>query len=98
MRKKEGHKDSTYTTLDAYQAGFLVLKGFVPSLIEEGSKVVFSFTNSDELNRALDNYHSGETVEAFKFALSIKALKSRIFSLRRNKGNHHEQGKETASP
>lgn len=73
-----------YTTLDAYQAGFLTLRSFIPKLIEQGDKVVFAFDASDSLYQAITEYNAGAMVEASRFALAIKALKSQIYSLRRS--------------
>ncbi len=82
---RDGQQVKQFTTLDAYMAGFLVLRGFTPELIEQGPKVVFSFIRTDALLDALSQYNAGATVEAVRFALTIKTLKSQIFSLRRNK-------------
>jgi hypothetical protein len=71
MRKDNDHQGTTYTTLDAYQAGFLTLK---------------VFTQSDDLLRGLADYNAGAVVEAARFAFSIKTLKSQIHSMRKNKG------------
>lgn len=65
-----------YTTLDAYQAGFLTLRSFVPKFIEQGNKVVFAFDASDSLYQAITEYNAGAMVEAERFALVIKNLES----------------------
>lgn len=74
-----------YTSLDAYLAGFLTLKGFIPKLIEQGNKVVFSFEISDKFFKTLAEYNNGAKVEALRLAVAVKSLKSQIFSLRRDK-------------
>jgi len=81
-------KDRLYTTLDAYQAGFLSLNGFIPKLIEQGDKVVFCFQAGSELFKAISEYNGGALVEASRLAFAIKTLKSQIHSLRREKGNY----------
>ena len=98
MQNEKGQRDARFTTLDAYLAGFLVLSGFKPDLIEQGPKVVFSFTKTDALLDALSQYNAGATVEAVRFALTIKTLKSQIFSMRRNKEYRYEQREETRIP
>jgi hypothetical protein len=85
LRRKEEQSEKVFTTLDAYLSGFLTLNSFIPKLIEQGDKVVFSFTSSDSLNQAIKEYNSGAMVEASRLAFAIKTLKSQIFSLRRNK-------------
>jgi hypothetical protein len=85
--KNNDLQESVYTTLDAYQAGFLTLRGFTPKLIDQNGKIVFVFTQSDKLLKELAEYNSGAVVEASRFAFAIKTLKSQIHSLRRGKDN-----------
>jgi len=87
--------DNTFTTLDAYLAGFLTLKGFVPDLIQEkANKVVFAFDVSKELHQAINEYNSGASVEAARLAFAVKTLKSQIHSMRRNKEENYEEKTE----
>jgi hypothetical protein len=81
----EVHADR-FTTLDAYVAGFLTIKGFVPDLVQEGPRVVFSFPSSPKLLETLSQYNSGALVPAAQLALATKSLKSQIHSLKMNKG------------
>jgi hypothetical protein len=85
MRKDNVQTTKIYTTLDAYQAGFLNLKGFTPKLVDQNGKIVFVFIQSDELLKELANYSSGAAVEAAMFAFTIKTLKSQIHSMRKDK-------------
>lgn len=87
--KKSKDIGNIFTTLDAYLSGFLVLKGFTPSLIpqDNGNKIVFAFHATEDLYQEITNYNTGAKVEADRFALAIKNLKSQIFSLRRRKEN-----------
>ena len=91
MLRNNEQTTKVFTTLDAYLSGYLVLKNFIPKLIEQGEKVVFSFDASDELYKTINEYNSGALVEASSLALATKALKSQIHSLRRNK--EHEFSK-----
>jgi hypothetical protein len=75
---------SIYTTLDAYQAGFLTLKNHFPDLIEQSSKVVFSFTATYTLYHDIADYNAGAVVEALRLAMAVKSQKSRIHSMRKN--------------
>lgn len=93
MKRKNEQSEKVYTTLDAYQSGFLTLKGHFPELVEEGSKIVFTFVLNEDLLKSLSDYSNGALVEASKFAFAIKALKSLIYSLRRNKGT--DNGEKT---
>lgn len=74
-----------YTTLDAYQAGFLTIHQHIPRLVTQGSKIVFVFNASSELFRDLDDYNAEATVSAIRFTLAIKSLKSQIFSKKNSK-------------
>lgn len=85
MGKNNKEVKKVYTTLDSYQAGWLLLRKHTPKLIEQGSKVVFCFDASNALYQDLDDYNSGALIEASRFAFAIKSLKSRIHSLRKNK-------------
>jgi hypothetical protein len=91
MDKGKRGFDAVFTTLDAYLSGYLTLQGFIPRLIYQGEKIVFSFDAPDELYQAISEYNYGATVEASKFAFAIKTLKSQIHSLRKNKGNMYGQ-------
>lgn len=77
--------EKVYTTLDAYQAGFLTLRGHTPDFIEQGNKIVFVFSTSEKLLKDLTDYNSGAMVEALRLAVAVKSLKSQIHSLRRGK-------------
>lgn len=89
MRKNDVQRKKVFTTLDAYLSGYLVLKECTPSLIQEdnSNKIVFVFPATEELYTEITNYNNGAKVEAVRFALAIKGLKSKIFSLRRNNVN-----------
>jgi len=89
MRREKGQEEKFYSTLDAYQAGFLTLRGNSPKFIEQGNKVVFLFPVSEKLNKDLADYISGATVQALRFSTVIKSLKSKIFSLRNGQGNDY---------
>ncbi|OHE56890.1 MAG: hypothetical protein A2Z47_10605 [Thermodesulfovibrio sp. RBG_19FT_COMBO_42_12] len=89
MKKSNNTEKKVFTTLDAYLSGFLVLKGFNPSLIpqDSGNKIIFAFHATEDLYKAITNYNTGAKVEADRLALAIKNLKSQNFSLRRRKEN-----------
>ena len=87
---KDKEQKKVFTTLDAYTAGYLFLNKFTPELIQQGSKVVFCFDATDELYQSITEYNSGARVEAVRFSLAIKNLKSQIFSMRRNKERWQE--------
>jgi hypothetical protein len=87
MKKCDAQQTNLYSTLDAYQAGFLTLNGFTPKLVDQNGKIVFVFIQSDELLQELADYNRGAVVEAARFAFTIKTLKSQIHSMRRNNEN-----------
>lgn len=88
MKKNDEQTEKVFTTLDAYTAGYLFLNDFTPELIQQGNKVVFYFDATEELYQAINNYNSGAIIEAVRFALAIKNLKSQIQSARNNKENN----------
>jgi hypothetical protein len=87
MRRDNGLVEKFYSTLDAYQAGFLTLKGYIPRLVDQNGKIVFVFAWTEELLQALAEYSTGAVVEAARFAFAIKTLKSQIHSMRKDKDN-----------
>jgi len=94
MTKNKGFNEDVFTSLDAYLSGYLTLKGFIPKLIEQGEKIVFSFEVSNELYKAITEYNAGAMVEASRLAFAIKTLKSQIHSMRKNKENKYAKEKE----
>ncbi len=88
--------NKVFTTLDAYQAGFLLLKGYLPELTEQGEKVVFVFCANEALYRDLANYAAGALVRASEFATAIKGLKAEIYALRMGKGKRYVRKKNTS--
>jgi hypothetical protein len=82
-KKEEKH----YTTLDAYRAGYLKTKGHEPVLVEEDDKVVFVFSFTEQLQEDIRNYENGASTDALRFSMAIKALKTEIHALRREKRN-----------
>jgi len=95
VRRNNGQTEKIYSTLDAYQAGFLTLRGHAPDLIPQGNKIVFVFPGTDRLYGDLSDYNGGATVEALKLAIAVKALKSQIHSMRRNNGESYGKATKT---
>lgn len=95
MKKDNGQREKVYTTLDAYQAGFLTLKGYSPKFIEQNNKIVFVFEATIDLYKEITSYNSGAMVQALTLALAVKALKSQIHSMRMN--NEKRNGQSTPS-
>ena len=91
MKRRNEQNNEIFTTLDSYISGYLTIKGFIPTLVEQSEKVVFVFDSSDALYQAIAEYNNGAIVSASQLALAVKTLKSQIHSLRRNK--EHEFSK-----
>ena len=79
MRMRNGSRND-YRTLDVYTSAWLILQGFTPTLINEGSKIVFSFPSSNKLFEEISRFNDGATIEVAKFVLTVKNLKAQIFS------------------
>ncbi len=86
--------EKVYTTLDAYQAGYQQLKGHSPKLTRQADNIVFVFEATDAFFRDLAEYNGGALVPASAFAMTIKALKSQIISLKMNKGKRYVRNEE----
>jgi hypothetical protein len=91
MRRSKEETEPIYSTLDAYQAGFLTLRGHTPNFIQQGDKIVFVFSGNDSLYKDLSDYNSGAKVEALRLSVAIKSLKSQIHSMRRGKGDIYDK-------
>lgn len=65
-----------------------------PKLIPQDDKIVFLFEATDAFYRDLAEYNGGALVNASKFAMTIKALKSQIIGLKMNKGKSYVERKE----
>jgi hypothetical protein len=94
MKNNEEEGEKIYTTLDAYQAGFLTLKGHPPKFIEQGDKIVFLFEADEGFYKDLNTYNAGEMVEASRFAMVIKGLKTKIHSMKMNNGKRYVERKK----
>lgn len=83
--QRNNNNQELFTTLDAYLSGYLVLKGFQPTLLSAkgAEKIVFAFHSTPELFESINDYNSGAMVGALHLAVTIKGLKSRIHSIRR---------------
>lgn len=87
-----------WTTLDAFISGFLVTQGFTPTLIPQNghrSKIAFSFPATPALYKALNEYNNGALIEASRFALTVKSLKSQIFSMKTNNEQRSEESNDS---
>lgn len=77
----------TYDTLDVYLAAYLEREGFDVTLLENrNGRVLFSFVQSDDLNRAIDRYEAKAPMPAIVFANAIKDLKRRMHTANRERG------------
>ena len=86
-----------WTTLDSFVSGYLVSQGFTASLVPQNGnrKIAFSFPATPELYKALNEYNNGALIEASRFALTVKALKSQIFSMKTNNEQRSEESHDS---
>jgi hypothetical protein len=82
MKAKNVKEQSIFSTLDAYQAAFLSLRGNTPQLVNQHGKIVFLFSVTEQFNKDIADYMAGATVNALQFSMIIKSLKTRIFTLK----------------
>ncbi len=72
-----------YSTLDVYVSSWIYLTtGTYPELKSHNGKVSFNFPLTEQVINSLRDYNSGEKIEALKFSLTIKNLKTQIFQLK----------------
>ncbi len=72
-----------YSTLDVYIASWIYLTtGTYPELKNHNGKVSFNFPLTEQVINSLHDYNSGKKIEALKFSLTIKSLKSQIFQIK----------------
>ncbi len=77
--------DKVYSTLDVYISSWIYLTtGTYPELKNHKGKVSFNFPLTDQIVKSLSNYNSGKKIEALKFSITIKSLKSQIFQIKEN--------------
>lgn len=71
-----------YTTLDAYQAAYLTLRGLPVAYIPQNELIVFSFADTKELREALSDYMNGAKVPVLQFVSQVKMLRGQIYNRR----------------
>jgi len=75
---ERGKMKMEYTTLDAYQAAYLTLRGLPVSYILQNGLIVFSFSETKELREALRDYMNGAEVPVFQFVTRVKMLRGQV--------------------
>ncbi len=81
--------EKIFSTMDVYVTAYIYLTTDVyPTLKNYKGKVSFNFPLTGEVIQSINNYNTGKKIEALKFSLTIKNLKSQIFSLK----NQEEAG------
>jgi len=75
-------ESKTYDTSDLYMTAFLKLKGQKFTVEKVKNKVIFKFTNTEELGKHVSDYltESG-SCEPLLYSNSIKNLKNLIYNI-----------------
>lgn len=71
-----------FTTLDIYLAGYLEYRGIPAELEQQGTRVIFTFPQSDELYKLTSAFNSNDSIPVTDYVSSIRTLRARMFSSR----------------
>jgi hypothetical protein len=75
--------EQRFSTLDVFLAGFLEAGGLEATLEKSnGTRVIFSFPQGDDLYRLISAFNSDEPVPVATFSSAVKSLRARMFALR----------------
>lgn len=67
---------------DIHQAAFLCLNNIHPSFVKSGTRVVFQFNATREVNNLLDLYNTNPTVLLLDFVSHLRKLRGQMLSFR----------------
>lgn len=73
----------TFSTLDVHIAAYLELHGISAELINLNGRIVFTFPANDELYKIALAYNSNELAPIADYITSLKILKSKMYSMRK---------------
>lgn len=71
-----------FTTLDIYLAGYLEYRGIHAELEHQGTRVIFTFPQSDELYKLTSAFNSNDSIPVTDYVSSIRTLRAKMFSAR----------------
>lgn len=78
MKKENGN----LPILDIHQAAYLNLNGIEPSLTKQGTRVVFEFPASQEINKLTRAYNENPPVPVLDFVHHLRKLRSQMLAAR----------------
>lgn len=69
---------------DPYLSAYLFLKLQIKPapILDNTGRVAFAFTESEQLEKAIESFHGDAQVSAFTYSGAIKAVKSIIFAMK----------------
>ncbi len=77
-----------YSTLCVYTSDWIYLTtNIYPDLKYFNGKVSFHFPLTETIINSISDFNTGKKIEANKFTITIKSLKSQIFQMKECKGN-----------
>lgn len=68
--------------LDIHLSSFLSLQGIDPELTKQGTRVVFEFPASQEVNKLTRAYNENPSVPVLDFVHHLRKLRSQMFAMR----------------
>jgi hypothetical protein len=84
MKKVIANNTSNYPIYiyDIYVSSYLHFKGINPELKKEGTRVIFCFPNTPEIQSLMDNYYKNPTVGLVDYVSHLRRLRAQMLSLR----------------
>lgn len=67
---------------DIHLAAFLSLNNIPPSFVKSGTRVIFHFNATREVNNLLDLYNQNPTVPLLDFVSHLRQLRGQMLSMR----------------
>ena len=71
-----------FTTLDVYLAGYLVYRGIPAEFECQGTRIIFTFSQSDELYKRTSAFNCNDSISVTDYVATIRTLRARMFSSR----------------
>lgn len=71
-----------FTTLDIYLAGYLEYRGIPAELDNQGTRVIFTFPQSNELYKLTSAFNSNDSIPITDYVSMIRTLRAKMYSAR----------------
>lgn len=84
MKRTNASKTQTFPLFiyDIHESAYLQYKGLNPDLKKEGTRVLFSFPNTPETQKMIDDYYKNPTVKLVDYVSHLRRLRAQMLSMR----------------